>query len=271
MIIAISGTHGFIGQALLRYFTRAGHQVVSFNARPGFINFEIRQLTVTRPQVIIHCAAYGNHYHHKFNHQTLEANTVVPFSLLQLAGVLSARFIYFSTTSLLPQMPVTLYSATKQAGELLCKAFRTQAGTDAVIVRPSSVTGPGEQDHHLIPTLIRSCLHGAPMRFDPKPTHDFIDIADVCTAVETIIHHGRPGPTYNISSGTTYTNRSVKELVEELTGMPATITEEVARMRIYDTDHWWVDNWYTRALGWKPAFTLQDSVLRSIESQTVRA
>jgi nucleoside-diphosphate-sugar epimerase len=109
------------------------------------------------------------------------------------------------------------------------------------------------------------------MRFDPKPTHDFIDIADVCTAVETIIHHGRPGQTYNVSSGTTHTNRSVKELVEELAGMPATITEEVARMRIYDTDNWRVDNTLTLALGWKPAFTLQDSVLRSIESQTVRA
>ena len=106
-----------------------------------------------------------------------------------------------------------------------------------LIVRPSSVTGVGEQSQHLIPTLIRSCIDGEEMPFVGEPKHDFIDIDDFCNGLVTLIKEGVYNQTVNISSGIQYSNEDVKKMVEVVTGKKANI-KRVKSMRKYDTDKW---------------------------------
>ena len=77
--------------------------------------------------------------------------------------------------------PKTMYGACKACGTQLTRHYAEFYNT--VIVRPFSVTGVGEQDKHLIPNLIKSCLTGQKIPFVPAPVNDYIDVKDLCKGV----------------------------------------------------------------------------------------
>jgi len=108
-----------------------------------------------------------------------------------------------------------------------------------IIVRPSSVTGVGEQEQHLIPKLIKSCLDGVEMPFVGEPTHDYIDVEDFVKGVMYLTENINKyrNQTFQISSGISYSNEDVKNMVESITGKEANI-KRVENMRKYDTEKW---------------------------------
>ena len=85
-----------------------------------------------------------------------------------------------------------------------------------MVYRPSSITGVGEQSIHLIPTLIRSCLFQEPIPFVGEYMHDYIDVKDVCSALEILVESNRKGEIFNVGSGVQYSNQQVRDMIEEI-------------------------------------------------------
>lgn len=196
---------------------------------------------------IIYSAGYGNYYDQNDVYETYKANVLEPIRLLTNSKFDS--FTYISTSSVL--IPTqTDYSRSKKVMEWVLE----NQNKPYLIVRPSSVTGVGEQSQHLIPTLIRSCIDGTEMPFVGEPKHDFIDVDDFCNGIITLTKEGFFNQTVNISSGIQYSNEEVKEMVESITGKKANI-KRVKSMRKYDTDEWIV----------KPDLTATKSLELSIE------
>lgn len=191
---------------------------------------------------IIYTAAYGNYYDQLDIPETYRVNLIEPLKFIDAESL-----IYISSSSvLLPTQ--TAYSLSKRAME----EFILNSDKPICAIRPSSITGIGEQDKHLIPTLIRSCLYGEEMPFVGEPTHDFIDIEDFCRGVLYISENIEEykGKILNLSSGISYSNFRVKEMVEELTGKIAN-THSVDSMRKYDNKEWVVKpdlNFYEKPL-----------------------
>ena len=180
-------------------------------------------------ETVIYTAGYGNYYDQKDVYETYRVNVLEPLKLIQNCE----NFVYISTSSVL--LPVqTSYSHSKKTMEEILENYE-----NAVVIRPSSITGVGEQGKHLIPTLIRSCLYSEKMPFVSEPTHDFIDIEDFCRGLlyvsENIDQY--KGKSLNLSSGINYSNQEVKEIVEGVTGKKANV-KLVESMRKYDTDKW---------------------------------
>jgi len=258
--IAISGSGGFIGRALKLHMEGLGNKVVRIPRPLLLAPARLRHLfSEVNPDVIIHAASYGNHYHHYFTHDVIDANISAAYYLMQEAAHNNARFIYFSSSSVKPNMRTTLYSASKIAGEEILKAFINQYNMHGMIIRPGTVTGPGEQDHRLIPTLIRSCMQGVAMPFVGYPVHDYVDVRDLCKAVQSVIISGARGQVYEVGGRRSYSNEEVKDMVEVATGKTA-VLERVESMRSYDTKHWTVDNHAIQALGWRADYHLIDSI-----------
>lgn len=258
--IALTGATGFIGSKLMAALQRLGHDVVVIPRR-ALRSQRLVHLALAnqRPDAIIHCSAYGNHYHHTFGHRVVDINYNATFFLLNEAVLFNSRFIFFSTSSvLLPH--ITLYSATKLGAETLVRAFTQKFGLSATILRPSSVTGPGEQPFHLIPALLRSCISGKQMKFNPYPTHDFIDVRDVIQVVLLCVSGSLKGEVYNVSSGKTTSNDLVRILAEQATGHAANTKLAAEAMRPYDNLNWKVDNSDLLSAGWQPAYTLRQSI-----------
>lgn len=197
-------------------------------------------------------STYGNMAHHDNHPMMINANVV---NMLTVLNGFTGWFCYMSSSSV--TLPVqTPYSRTKRAAEELLQAL---PALQSCIVRPFSVTGCGEQKEHLIPTLIRSCMEGEEMPFDPNPTHDFIDVEDV---VFGLLHlaSGKATGIFEFGNGQPISNDTVRGLVEEACGKKANIIIS-DKLRPYDNE-----DWYCRKPIFKPKKSLQQSISEMVEA-----
>lgn len=162
------------------------------------------------------------------------ANVLSPSWMAIAAGATEVceSFMFVSTSSV--NLPVqTPYSRTKRAAE---EVLLSMDSLPVCIVRPFSVTGVGEQRSHLIPTLIRSCLHAEHMMFDPVPVHDFIDVDDLCSRMITLADTRTTG-VFEFGNGISVSNAEVREIVEDVCGAKANV-EMASGLRAYDNQEW---------------------------------
>ena len=255
--VYISGSSGFIGKELLRQLR--GHNIVGGD-RLGSVHKHFDYL--------FNLATYGNYHDQPDIQQIYDANLMLPMALLRNAsGIEYEAFVTVSTSSVtLPYQ--TFYSQAKLAMEGVCQVWARDSGKPICIARPYSVTGPGEQPRHLIPTLIRSCLKGEEVKLDPDPVHDFIDVRDFVSGLICIAEHARNhrGEIFSVGSGTQFTNKHILDLVEQATKKKANVVM-TGPQRVYDTDVWVSDNTKIKKLGWEPKIKLVDTIKDMVQHE----
>lgn len=220
---------------------------------------------------IFYLSAYGNLFTQTDEQETILANFRKPIYVLNEAIKNGCNsFVFVSTSSVnLPKQ--TLYSATKRAAEIVMTQLAEQNNFALAIIRPYTITGVGEQEEHLIPTLIRNCLHFNPdkiMSFVPNPTHDFIDVDDVTDAM-LFISKNRYRGIFEVGTGVPTSNQKVKELVEKEIGKTI-FTTKVESMRDYDSEDWYCKDDKLNRLGWKPKKNLKKSIKEMVEYEYER-
>lgn len=269
MKILISGSHGFIGTHLREAYEKCGNKVIAI---PRYLLHQPELLETffieQKPDIIIHLAAYGNMYDQKDKRAMVAGNIHTLLTMLEASRDTPYKaFINMSSSSVLLQTE-TMYSATKKAGEAICKAFSQEYHKSIISVRPSTVIGNGEQAAHLIPQLIVSAKTQQPIPFVSKPTHDYIDVRDLCSAIEfigdNVYHCGQYA--YNVSNNQATTNLEVAKSVSKALGKKPVIAEE-DQLRPYDTANWKVDNTELLKLGWKPQYTLEETIEWMVEDE----
>lgn len=281
--VLISGSSGFLGSRLRERLNQE-YEIKTLK-HPELENPE-KMVVAFNPDIIFHLAAYGNYYFQTGVREIYRANIMKLLYLLEATDEIPYKaFINVGTSSEYGKKdrpmkeddllePDTFYATSKAGGTLLARAWAIQKSKPIVTIRPFSITGIGEQDHHLIPTLIRSCLYQEWMSFVPNPVHDFVDVDDVIDGMLLLVENARrfPGKVFNIGSGIQYTNEEVRQIVEKVTGKKAKI-EMVEEMRNYDTRMWVADTcdlkiWgrpTLRSLGWKPKKTLEQSIKEMVK------
>lgn len=210
-------------------------------------------------------STYGNMYNHDDGTKIFKANVGDLISILdQLATREGFKSFVFMSTSSVRLKIQTMYSRSKRAAEELLLSFMERYSFPVCIIRPFSITGVGEQERHLIPTLIRSCISGHRMNFVSGPAHDFIDVEDVVNGMLSLSSNSARG-IFELGTGKQTTNDEVKDLVEEVTGKKAKINK-VDSLRSYDTKDWVSTNFKARGYGWLPKKTLKQSIKEMVEA-----
>jgi len=247
----ITGASGFIGTKLSK---RIKAIPIPHNDIPTFKFKSFDRL--------FYLSSYGNLSTQVDIPETIQANLTDPVDVAVRTSLIDYKsFVFFSSSSvLLPRQ--TMYSRCKKATEQVLLSFMETLKKPMCIVRPYSVTGVGEQSKHLIPTIIRSCLTGAPMNLAPNPTHDFIDVEDVVDGVLNLSGNSARG-IFELGNGKKHTNLEVLRLVEDITGKKANVTM-VNSMRSYDNDSWVCNNFRARGWGWLPKITLRQSITNMV-------
>lgn len=264
MKIVLTGAHGFIGSHIFNHFTSCGDSVYMVPRDDLYDTGKLEQYfrVIPNPDMIIHTAAYGNMAQHESADMTFTANVIVLYNLLSVTkSIPYSLFINFSTSSVLLEYE-TMYSATKGAGERIAKAYSLLYKKPIVTVRPFTVIGPGEQKEHLIPTLIRSGREQTSMQFYGQSVHDFIDVRDVMSALQTIIERKDDIPRIpvDIGTGQQRSNEDVLTIVENEIGQKIPMNRIDNKLRVYDTDSWRANIDLLTGYGWKPHYTLEQTV-----------
>lgn len=242
----ITGGDGFIGSALRR---RLPHLTqIPYKQIPKFILQPFKRL--------FFLSAYGNMYGQNDLDRMIHANVLDPSHLLNEAAIRTdfKSFIYMSSSSCGLKVRSD-YACSKLAAE----QYLLGRDLPVCVVRPYSVTGVGEQRQHLIPALIRSCMEGEPITITPKPTHDYVDVDDICAGLDLLSSEDARG-IFELGSGIKTSNEEVLALVEQVTGRNANARIVNTTLREYDSEDWVCRDSSAQQYGWTPTKALKQSI-----------
>jgi len=190
--------------------------------------------------IIFHLAALGVRHSIHSPVENHEVNATAALGLLieaRKAGV--KRFVHISTSEVYgtgykvpmdeehPTYPMTVYGASKLAGECYARAFYRTYGYPTVIIRPFNTFGP--RSHHegdsgeVIPKMMLRAMAGKPLIIfgDGEQTRDFIYVGDTARGIiQAGLCDQAIGETFNIGSGWEITINDLAERIKKVVDLP---------------------------------------------------
>jgi UDP-glucose 4-epimerase len=298
MRVLVTGGSGFIGSHVVDKLRARGHQPVIYDLRPSpwhtgangsepvetvlgsITDREALERALHSCDAVAHLAAVADvndvHASPEDAERVNARGTVTVLEAARRAGV--KRIVYASTIwvysdcepeevdeeTLLPP-PSHLYTSTKLAGELYCKAYQELYGIDFTILRFGIPYGPRAREAAVIPAFVNKALAGDPLTLagDGMQSRKFVYVEDLADGVARGLDDVAVNRVYNLASDETVTIKQIAETIKELMG-DVEIVHTPARPgdfggKIVSSDR------AARELGWTAATPFSEGVRRYID------
>ncbi len=180
--------------------------------------------------------------------------------------------MFIETTPYDPRSP---YSASKASSDHLVRAFFHTYHIPVVISNCSNNYGPNHFPEKLIPLMLHNIIHNKPLPVYGKGENvrDWLYVEDHARAIDTILHHGVPGETYNIGGHNEWKNIDIVHYLCDAMDVKLGRDQGESRQLItYVTDRAGHDLRYAidaskiqRELGWIPQETFETGIAKTID------
>lgn len=191
----------------------------------------------------------------------------VQISTDEVYGSLGENGLFTEKTSLAPNSP---YSASKAAADLLVKAYYKTYKLPINITRCSNNYGPNQFPEKLIPLIIANALEGKdiPVYGDGLYIRDWLHVVDHCSAIDLVLHKGKPGEVYNIGGNNEKTNIEIVKLILQILNKPETLIKHVKDRPGHDRRYAIDSSKIQNDLGWKPEHSFKKGIVYTINWYT---
>jgi dTDP-glucose 4,6-dehydratase len=179
-------------------------------------------------------------------------------------------------TETTPYAPNSPYSASKAGSDHLARAYYHTYGLPTIITNCSNNYGPYHFPEKLIPLMCINMLLGKqlPVYGDGQNIRDWLYVIDHCRALDTVIHQGKPGETYNVGGNNEVKNidlvKMLCQIMDELaTDLPVQPCEKLitfVKDRAGHDRRYAIDATKIKThLGWEPSVTVEEGLRQTVE------
>jgi len=171
---------------------------------------------------------------------------------------------YFTEKS--PLAPNSPYAASKAGSDLLVRSYCHTFGFPAIITRCSNNYGPYQFPEKLIPLIIANALENKPLPVygDGLNVRDWLYVKDHCQAIDTVLHHGKTGETYNIGGHNEWRNIDVVKLILKELGKSESLITYVKDRPGHDRRYAIDASKLKGELDWEPTVKFEEGMIRTI-------
>lgn len=165
-----------------------------------------------------------------------------------------------------PFEPNSPYAASKAGADLLARSYFVTYNTPIIITHSCNFYGPYHYPEKFIPLAIVNLLQGkkVPLYGDGKNVREWIYTEDHCRAIDAIVHKGKIGEVYNISTGEEWKNIDVLKEILNILEKDETSIEYVKDRPGHDRRYALDSNKLRNELGWKPENNLSEGIKKTI-------
>lgn len=245
MKILLTGANGFTGRPFAELATAAGHQIAPLRADLTDADAVGEEVRAVRPDAVVHLAAIsfvGHAHEEAFYAVNVVGTTNLLDALVGLDSppeivLLASSANIYGNTDQSPIVedqvpaPVNHYAMSKLAMEQMARNYMDRLRI--VITRPFNYTGPGQDDHFVIPKLAMHFARRLPSIAlgNLHVEREFNDVQLVCEVYLLLLELGEAGETYNVCSGRPYELQEIIDRLARLSGHTIEVTVNPAFMR----------------------------------------
>jgi len=301
--ILVTGGHGFVGGALVRYLEARGAELLC-PYRPGadspglpatVFEADLRQPGVLNDalagvDLVVHLAARsgGIQFQHADHARVWAENTEVTRQVLasatnahvQRVFLASSGVVYAASSEVLlsedaptvgPPSPVSGYAWSKLTDEVLGRWASASGGSEVVIGRFANVYGPGGSFEParstVVHALVRKAVEAQDGRLevwgDGTAVRSFLHVEDAARAIVTILENGEGGGTYNCDASESVTIARLAGIVRDAVDSNLKLVFDPSRAS--GPTRRVLDTARLRSLGFAPEVTLEAGVATVVD------
>lgn len=257
--VIVAGSAGFIGSHLCAALVREGHRVLCIDnlstgsaanletlrgePRFSFEQCDVQDVRARRADLVLHLASPASPVHYqRLSLETMGANSIGMWRLLELAHEAGARFIFASTSEIYGEPLVhpqpesyhgnvnpngirACYDEAKRFGEALTFEYARRHRANVGIVRIFNTYGPrmARGDGRVIPAFIEACLAGRPIPIegDGRQTRSFCYVDDLVRGLIAVaMDRDASSEVFNLGNPAEYTIRELAAVVAATADVP---------------------------------------------------
>lgn len=283
--ILITGASGFTGQHACQHFVQLGWHVIAVVRKHHFDlkrvkvckcnvtdKYEVTALiSKEQPDFVLHLAGLNSvAASWEDPDQSIEANVLSTLYLLEALRTESPRTRVVVVGSALQHdfikdgPPPHPYSLSKSMQMVIAESWASLYKVNVILAKPSNLIGPGNSNgvcsviaRKIVQMEEKQQVDGKLYLNDLSIQRDFLDVRDVITAYDLLLHSGEIGKVYEIGSGKSHALEEIVLHMKRLTKINITIeakenrnNEPKVKMTMKDIN----------ALGWTPTRSLHSSL-----------
>jgi GDP-4-dehydro-6-deoxy-D-mannose reductase len=287
--ILVTGANGFVGQHLVLELAAYGYSITGIGGTQGVsqqssqlaeyavvdLNDSLAVATIDLSNIdgVIHLAglaavapSFGDPMLYISSNIGMEVNLfeaaikqgVTPRMVIISSGSLYDATAPLPLTEISRVVPSSPYAVSKLGQEQMAQYY-TERGFECVIARPFNHFGPGQGPGFIVPDLAQQLIEIEKQGIEKvlvgnlDAQRDYTDVRDIVRAYRLLFEAGKSGEIYNICSGTPRSGHDILNVLQQTSGITASIKQDSDKMRPADNPVIYGDHQkITNDTGWEP-------------------